>query len=161
MTARDVSPIRFVPARPAMGAYSSSMPQTEPVGDVTPKLSPAPGFVDFSEPAEVVSMHQPPQPQVSNPVLDELIRRQDEELALSQKAEAQGVSVIEADQSPGVEDLRPKRTPAQIEAAEKLAQANRDRAAARRAEKAAKTSPPAEKPAPAEKPDDTETEDLF
>lgn len=167
MTARDVSPIRFIPPRPATGAYNTS-PDVPPIEvvDADPKLSSVPGSVDTSALAGVAPIQQAARPQPSSPVLDELIRRQDEALAAGLHA-PQATTVPEEQQAPATEDLRPKRTPAQIAHAEKLAQANRERAAAKRKAKegAAPTpeqtaTPTPEKPAPAVK-DSTDDEDIF
>ncbi|WGH21947.1 hypothetical protein SEA_TROGGLEHUMPER_65 [Rhodococcus phage Trogglehumper] len=161
MTAKDVSPVRYVPPRQMMGVSDTSINREIEVVDADPKYSSVPGSVDYSEIADVPSIHQAvSRPMPSNPVLDELVRRQDEALAAESHAPAP-VTVEMGASTPLVEDLRPSRTPAQIAAAEKLAQTNRERAAKKRDAKAAKeaeVTPQPEKPAPAVT---EETEEIF
>lgn len=168
MTARDVSPIRYIPPRPTQGAYNTS-PDAPPIEvvDADPKLSSVPGSVDTSELEGVAPIKQAAmRPQPSSPTLDALIRQADEELAAGLHV-PQASTVTEEQQAPAVEDLKPKRTPAQIAQAKKLAEANRKRAEENRkakeqaAPKPEQTATPkSETPAPAEK-DSTSDEDIF
>lgn len=157
MTARDINPIRFVPARPGMGAYANSMPHAPEIGDADPKLPSVPGSVDFGTLSDVAPIQQAAATQTSDPLLDDLMRRQDEELAMRESAPAQTVDMT-TDSTPSVEDLRPKRTPAQIASAKRLAEGSKKRAAAKATEQ---TEPESPAPAATTPEPDLEDEELF